>query len=152
MSYARKGGPCNHPRCEGDPDGCRMYVDEVTAITPEAEAAAAELLAGGWISVSTKYRMMRRWAIKPPSPTDVLTQEAIDGPFGALLLEHVKRLFSNETALRMQPTGSPLIEECTVGPATHRAFRRLRDAPLKAAAETWWAERSARMNAKERER
>jgi len=122
----RRGGPCDHRKCQGDPKGCRMYRAEDVDPDEEAYAFARRLLAEGWVSVSTKYRHMRRWKSPPPRAHDILTDEALASSWGSMAMEALRRCFGTETELRQEPSGSPLIEECEISIKQHAAYRAVR--------------------------
>lgn len=70
--------------------------------TAEDHAVAEKLHAEGWIQVSAKYRIIRRWAAAPPVAHSLIVPEMRDTAWGRRMAAAFKRWCASESALHRE--------------------------------------------------
>lgn len=124
MSKGGRKPPCGHGKCYSDK--CLALSPEQYTPTEEDFALADELVEGGWISVSNRYRHVIRW--KPPgSPPieELLRPEVLNTYWGRELAKSYKQI-SGEYGLRTAPVGHGLYQERTLTVRQYKAFAKRR--------------------------
>lgn len=124
---------CTHPRCDGGP--CKALTDEELTPTTEDHELAERLLAEGWIQVSSKGRILRRWKPPgPPPPIVFLTPEILATRWGELAAAAISRHVTSYSGLHQEhdrlyqegvPCGvpNPLVEERTLTMREFKAYK-----------------------------
>lgn len=112
-----KGGPCEHPRCQGNATGCKMLTDEEMRPGPEDEELGRRLVADGWLSTSTKFRRVGR-VLPGHSAEDLLRPEVLDTPAG----RHFADLWRRELRFVVR-SSEPFVEHLELTFKQYAAFR-----------------------------
>lgn len=132
---------CSHPACAGGP--CRALRPDELQISPEDRALAEELVTGGWIQISHKYRELKRWHpdVTVPTPEEMVAPEWRGTYFGQQALRCVAGAVG-EYALRMAP--EEMVERRTLTVTQFKAFKALVNKPWRDAQNAlreWKADR-----------
>ena len=112
---------CDHPNCDGGP--CKALTAEELAPGPDDVALAAELVAGGWVQVSAKHRILHRWKTPPPAITDLIAP-AFRGTYFEQRASRMSNMLVGEGAMSIAPR--ELVEERVLSPREFKAFKNAR--------------------------
>lgn len=127
-SYPRRGGACNHRRCQGSDEGCRAYVEEVLAPNAADDEYGRQLVAENWWSTSHKYGHISRWKELVPGPEQIeAALIAIAGEYhGRRLAEVLRRHEHDHYDCRALQCDAKYAhqEHRTITPAQMKAFKR----------------------------
>ena len=118
---------CDHPNCEGLP--CRALTDDELTPREEDDALARKLVSEGWIQVSAKYRMIRRWKNPPPPPEDLVNPAWHDTFFGRRAI-NILRHIGDENALRCAP--DDMVEKRELSIREFKAYKNIKNAEWRA--------------------
>lgn len=126
---------CNHHSCYGGP--CKALTDEELTPTDEDRAFAQQLHDEGWIQVSSRYRVVRRWTPPgPPAAMDMIAPEFRDTRWGKLAAAVIQRHVLSWNGLHQEhaslyaegiPCGvpNPLVEERTLTMREFKAYKAI---------------------------
>jgi hypothetical protein len=110
---------CHHRACQPGP--CRSLSPEELLITDQHLALAGALIEGGWRSVSTKYRLVRRWSRELPTDfRELIAPEWRDHPATDDFARHLE--YWTRAGLRTSQVG---VEERKLSINEFRAFKQL---------------------------
>jgi hypothetical protein len=113
---------CHHRACQPGP--CRSLTPEQLAITDDDYAVARELVDGGFKSVSTKYRIVRRWKrALPRDLIDMILPEWRNHPVAVQLRDRMK--YGGDIYLRVDRGQMSHVDERVLTLNQFRAFKKL---------------------------
>lgn len=122
-----RGGKCDHRNCDGGP--CKQLTDEELEPAEKDIATAQALIDEGWLSVSTRHRLVAKATDAMPTAEQLIRPEMFPTEFGGKLAEmwHYERIH----LLRMLASGNTvgkdrgLVESKELTLREFRAFKKL---------------------------
>ncbi len=114
---------CSHKNCGGGP--CKKLTPSEVIPTPEDRAYAELLLSQGWVQVSHKYCMLRRWKVPPPKPEQMLRPEFMNTYAGKEALRILRNLVDGDMFLRTAP--NDLVEDKTLSVPEFKAYKEIQN-------------------------